>query len=346
MAYRTAADRDGPDTRPWNPVLCISAEEPYSSAAISEGALAGQIADLYALATGVNSDTHALELRHFSRRHAYMTSIFTPMRTIFAGASSITSLSLFDMGLEEHELSVLCQAVQQSTVLTSLEFIGCDSVGSAFALVANMLSKSVCLRRLELDDVDLVDSSMEKLASAMSKNTTLTELQLDFNPDITFRGMENFYDMLASNVVLRSLDLGGTACFDPDLRGFPDEIQRKTLPDAIARNTALQTLIMRNVGIPPAAHIFLTKAFSRNCTLQTVSLPEPVPREVSDSWRKLRAAAISHYRSPRIRWLVRTRSLCQAERARAAFPQHGIEAWLCVRAPLWVVVHVSALLRA
>jgi hypothetical protein len=52
-----------------------------------------------------------------------------------------------------------------------------------------------------------------------------------------------------------------------------------------------------------------------------------------------------HYRVPRVRWLVRTRVMCQAGRARAAAgARRNINAWLCERAPLWVVVHVCALL--
>ncbi len=42
---------------------------------------------------------------------------------------------------------------------------------------------------------------------------------------------------------------------------------------------------------------------------------------------------------------MRTRVMCQAGRARAADARGDIVAWLCERAPLWVVVHVCALLR-
>ena len=53
-----------------------------------------------------------------------------------------------------------------------------------------------------------------------------------------------------------------------------------------------------------------------------------------------------HYRVPHVRFVARTRVLCQAGRARA----DGVGVvktlnWLCERAPLWVVVHVCALLR-
>ena len=53
----------------------------------------------------------------------------------------------------------------------------------------------------------------------------------------------------------------------------------------------------------------------------------------------------AHFLEPHVRFVVRTRVMCQAGRAAAG--AHGdIVAWLCERAPLWVVVHVCALLRA
>ena len=61
------------------------------------------------------------------------------------------------------------------------------------------------------------------------------------------------------------------------------------------------------------------------------------------------AAFISaHFLEPHVRFVVRTRAMCQAGRARAAGGRRrgDIVAWLCERAPLWVVVHVCALLRA
>ena len=54
----------------------------------------------------------------------------------------------------------------------------------------------------------------------------------------------------------------------------------------------------------------------------------------------------AHFLEPHVRFVVRTRVLCQAGRARAAGARGDIVAWLCERAPLWVVVHVCALLRA
>jgi hypothetical protein len=53
----------------------------------------------------------------------------------------------------------------------------------------------------------------------------------------------------------------------------------------------------------------------------------------------------ANYLVPHVRFVVRTRVMCQAGRARATYENGDIVAWLCERAPLWVVVHVCALLR-
>ena len=53
-----------------------------------------------------------------------------------------------------------------------------------------------------------------------------------------------------------------------------------------------------------------------------------------------------HYRVPHVRFVARTRVLCQTGRClRAARARDDILEWLCEHAPLWVVVQVCALLR-
>ena len=51
------------------------------------------------------------------------------------------------------------------------------------------------------------------------------------------------------------------------------------------------------------------------------------------------------YQVPHIGWALRTRILCQAGRAHTVGARSAVAAWLCERAPLWVVVRVCALLR-
>jgi hypothetical protein len=59
-----------------------------------------------------------------------------------------------------------------------------------------------------------------------------------------------------------------------------------------------------------------------------------------------RARVLAHYAAPHVGFVVRSRVMCQAGRARAVDAHGDVVAWLCERAPLWVVVHVCTLLRA
>ncbi len=58
----------------------------------------------------------------------------------------------------------------------------------------------------------------------------------------------------------------------------------------------------------------------------------------------LAKALATRYRTPIVRWAIRTRALAQDGRARAAGARSATTAWLMERAPHWVVVLVTALL--
>ena len=59
----------------------------------------------------------------------------------------------------------------------------------------------------------------------------------------------------------------------------------------------------------------------------------------------IRVRVLENFTVPHAGFVVRTRVMCQAGRARFAGGRGTIIAWLCERAPLWVIVHVCALLR-
>ncbi len=72
------------------------------------------------------------------------------------------------------------------------------------------------------------------------------------------------------------------------------------------------------------------------------------PRSFLSDFASARALCnAAHYFVPHVAFVVRTRVMCQAGRACAAGARRRghIVAWLCEGAPLWVVVHVCALLR-
>ena len=57
------------------------------------------------------------------------------------------------------------------------------------------------------------------------------------------------------------------------------------------------------------------------------------------------ARVLEHYSTPHVGFALRTRMMCHAGRASASGVRIDAVAWLCERAPLWVVVRVCALLR-
>jgi hypothetical protein len=64
---------------------------------------------------------------------------------------------------------------------------------------------------------------------------------------------------------------------------------------------------------------------------------------VRDGW--CRALIADNYLVPHVGFVVRTRVMCQSGRARASCARDDVVAWLCERAPLWVVVLACMLLR-
>ena len=83
---------------------------------------------------------------------------------------------------------------------------------------------------------------------------------------------------------------------------------------------------------------------SWNATLRHCALELALPAR-DDVTRAIATAMALRYREPYVHVVARTRVMCQAGRARAAGTRSDAMAWLCERAPLWVVVHVCALVR-
>ncbi len=94
-----------------------------------------------------------------------------------------------------------------------------------------------------------------------------------------------------------------------------------------------------HAGVDAAASGAIWRALGLNFALRTAEGIEVFGAQCTRELRR-------HYRVPLMRCIVRTRVRCQAGRARAADTRGGeVVAWLCERAPLWVVVQVCALLR-
>ena len=202
------------------------------------------------------------------------------------------------------------------------------------------------VKSLRMFRVALTPSSCAELFAAIARSSSITTLSL---VDLGFRAAE--WRALGSSLTtttdatmgcgVQSVDLGRTGDFQSRLRPFWDSLRVLACAyDDGRHNFALRRVYPRTFEDP------------RNW--DAVSLPLVPLQEV---------ALQDHYRAPHVRFVARTRVLCQAGRARAGGAHgrgvgvgvEGVEvwregrgegvAWLCERAPLWVVVHVCALLR-
>jgi hypothetical protein len=98
-------------------------------------------------------------------------------------------------------------------------------------------------------------------------------------------------------------------------------------------------------GTADASIADLQAAAASNFRLRACDVA-PFDGRASPAARALVRELGCHFRVPHVRFIVRTRVLCQAGRCRAPAGARGASvAWLLERAPLWVVVHVCALLR-
>jgi hypothetical protein len=99
--------------------------------------------------------------------------------------------------------------------------------------------------------------------------------------------------------------------------------------------TALNQDQFAECGIGESGRALLAAAVASNFVLRDFEFGDGVLDAELRCW----------FRVPHVRFLVRTRAMCQAGRARAAGARGDVAVWLIDRAPLWVVVRVCALLR-
>ena len=148
--------------------------------------------------------------------------------------------------------------------------------------------------------------------------------------------------------------------------------------DYFAKSTTLKAAIFAIPQLTPSAYYAILERMKECKTLNILQVSDPTKMGYIDDERSHMAAKelldtnhglfgymskgvfdhvwnkeqtkhelMLHYRAPRIHQLLRTRVMCQAGRARAATAGVRGETivWVCERAPLWVVVHVCALLQ-
>ena len=235
-----------------------------------------------------------------------------------------------------------------------------------FPQIARALSGNVHLRVLRISGLSRARDALDELLHAVARNTTLTSLDVRNNGG--FSGDTNgLMTLIAINAALQTLTI------DDNRLGETDATQAahaSRIGVALSQNTTMCSLSMMRCVDGAAATVPVIRALSTNSVLKALSVAPRYAASLSDDvsaalhdaliFKPLRARYIcsvqstgawyprsehTYYYQPHMHFIVRTRIMCQAGRARAAGSDGSIIAWLCERAPLWVVVHVCALMR-
>lgn len=212
---------------------------------------------------------------------------------------------------------------------------------------------------LRLHGNSLGDDGATAFAGALEQNPALTELELDSN-GVRDAGASALARALRVNTRLRALNIGGLS----HVASTPTDAGATALAAALLANDSLTCLWLEGSRVRDAGVASLCDALRVNCTLRACSvLPDkvalddvlgadPEEREAGVYLQRLvdaRLRAHVRYADPYVRWLLRTRALYNAGRARPLRARRArarsVSLWLCTSAPLWVVVRVCELLR-
>ena len=178
--------------------------------------------------------------------------------------------------------------------------------------LATILRSSSSLESISINAVLEVDD-WQQITAALRINRTLSML---FTASLVF-GREvllSFVRVFEENHSIKLWDMYS----DGIGTGYALEALGAALLDALPRMTGLNHIRCRN----NEARYFPARVVSALCTAET-----------------------PHYYAEMVHFIVRTRVLCQAGRAKPAGGKGDFIVWLCTRAPLWVVVQVCTLLR-
>ena len=183
---------------------------------------------------------------------------------------------------------------------------------------------------------NLRDEGATAIATALTRNATITSMDLggvraqncDATPQI-------------ARVRWRVLVFHVHVCCDASAENGIDHAGVAALANALELNAAITSLNLERECCAGAHAVAL------HCTRRF-----GVPGNIGDHYYSLRGAysevdrrLAMHYRVPHLRFIARTRVMCQVGRALAAGADSCVVAWLCVTAPLWVVRRVCKLLR-
>jgi Ran GTPase-activating protein (RanGAP) involved in mRNA processing and transport len=301
------------------------------------------------------------------------TSIVFQMRSIDdEGASAIAEILAEAEDAVVQELDLSCNEIGDDGVAALTEALSAHPLRT-LNLFRNHLRTAaplvqVCLECTGLTTIRLHGNGLGNggataFADALRRNPALTDLGLASN-GVADAGTTALADALSVNTRLQFLDIGGLS----HELNTPTNVGATALATALRRNGALECLWLEGTRIGEEGVARLCDALRINCALRSCSvLPDKVAQDNAMSGdadehegavylqRRVDACLRLHarYCNGHVRWVLRTRVMCYAGRARAlgqrsraaTTASSSLASWLCSAAPMWVVVRVCELLR-
>lgn len=255
--------------------------------------------------------------------------IATLLNGLFS-SSSITSLNISGSCITDANLAALSPASEacgvvplaRNTTLRTLFMAHCTMFDAAYSFGRRNLVPS------------MGDIGIAHLAAALRVNSTLTDFVFAGNW-CTLVGAQALCTALTFNTSLRKLALDGWTT-TPRLENAGAVL----FSNLLATNMTLTEISLNGHGITSEGCAVILAGLAKNMTLRRMLVDNFEPAGMA-----LITELVRRYRAPHVRFVVRVRVMCQTGRARATVARTTTAAWLCENAPLWVVVHVCALLR-
>lgn len=279
-------------------------------------------------------------------------------------AASLTSVRLQTIvfshnALGDSGVELLASCLMDNRCLTSLALGGNAVTAAGAAAMAPWLSRESTLRLLHLQENPLGDAGIHAVAIALERNASLTTLDLH-GTAMTARGAASLATSLGPHPTLSVLYVGANDLGDDGAFSLACLLQMSAAIACIyadhcrigdaggyallraagrgGRRTlgllSLQGNLLTSVGLRGALFGEL-----RMCTSLQVF------RASSEDTPEVNAEMRTRYRQRHVRWIIQTRALSLSRRGRFSDPTEPA-AWLCARAPHWVIVHVVRLLIA
>ena len=284
-----------------------------------------------------------LQTLTFSRLHIVPDGAYTGGRALMKYALQNTALRLLRLSapqLQWPDLACLIEALRANTTLARFECTHAPDAPWSALPCGTVPWEAALEHRVAVDLRGTPVHTLQPLFEALSGNTTLKSLALDISSRAQMEEcLVRSAAALTRNTTLEQLMASSqTSIRDPFIiyNGYSTIDTRGAVGTPMFdAHAAFRAMLRVNLTLRDAPFVFVSEHFMTLTPLEQAAYNRGghVHRELD-----------ARYRIPRIRALLRLRTLCLAQRARIAAQSH-VAAWLCESAPLWVFVAVCRMLQ-